>query len=660
MTRLVPALLTALACAGSSDKPDPAPHDSGGGGVSVDSESADDTESGADDTGDDTGGGDDTSGGDDTGGGDDTSGGGDTADTAEPATCIDEAEPLVWPVDFSTVGIYGWGGDGVGYGVDVNYTKVITAGTALSSSLVNVPILYPFSGDDLDRATANIDAMLSVWDLDDVSYLILSEEHTAYEADVLTGAYDHIKAAWPDAPPVLQWMSPPNYEPYTAIPADGWVLDSYGVDGDTYRRWVMKHVVTGGRVLLCIWASEGSGSYGDFDVMSPSSDDQVAIAREFNLPMFFFAVDWDGGSVLAWWGSDDEDTTKWRAWYEEVRDEANATDATTLPEATANDSAADPREISPDEAGAYSFYEPFSTADFIDDATLTGFLNLRWDADAGQLYVEPKPGLANQSCTSSLRWGFTSETDITELALSLSGTLSGDVSVTLGLSVDGVTWTEETATGDGAFSLSVAGPDEAVTRLYARVTATVPPDGDDHVALDTFSVTAEIAEPEPGITIEVLEETGSWTEDFTSQAYLYEAEVTNPDTLVWEEAEYVYISSVWYASASSELLYTVTTDSPVTEITAGYADGYANWSSWASYNTVTITDTASGSTATDSTTNYESYTDVNDNYWGPISATLSVPDGTTSFTVHYGMYSNSGYEKNYTNELDDLVIAVKR
>lgn len=586
---------------------------------------------------------------------DDTS---ETADTGEAETCLDTASPLTWPVDFATVGIYGWGGPGLDYGVDVNYTKVLSAGTALSDTLPNVPIVYPFAGDDLETAKTNLDAMLASWDLSTVDYLILGEEHTTYEEDVLTGLYEHVKLNWPDAPPVLQWMSPANYEPYTAIPADGWVMDSYGVDGETYRRWVMKHVVTGGRVLLCIWASEEGGVYGDFDAMSPSTEDQVGLAREFNLPMFFFAVDWDGASVGAWWSSDDEDTTRWRDWYEALRGELATVDTTLLPEASANHSSAEPRQVAPDELGAYSFSEPFSTPDFIDDASIEGFLNLRWDPTAGALLVEPKPGLANQSCGSSLTWAYTSETDISGVSVALSGTLTGEGSVVLALSTDGETWSEVSATGEGPFALSVTGPDEPATTLHVRVTGMVPPEGDDAVALDLLTVGADVALPEPGLDLTLTDGAASWTDDFTSQAYLHEAEIGNPDALIWQEAEHVYIDSVTGTSNYATLTYAVTTDAPARTITAGYGGGYANWSSWASYNTVTIVDTASGASASDSTTNYEAYTDVNDNYWGPISATLSLSEGTTSFTVSFGMYSISGVAKSYTNELDDLTIVV--
>lgn len=582
-----------------------------------------------------------------------------TQGTGEVETCADTAPPLTWAVDFSTVGIYAWGGPSQEYGVDVNYTKVSGPGAALSSTLPNVPIVYPFEDGDLEKSKANLDAMLAGWDLDEVEYIFLGEEHTTYEADLLGGLYDHIKSAWPAAPPVIQWMTPPNVEPATFIPADGWVLDTYGVDGETYRRWVMKHVVTGGRVFLCIWASGEGAGYGDFAAMSPSSEDHVAIAREFNLPMFLFAVDWDGSSVLAWWYSEDEDVGRWRDWYEALRQELAVVDTTTLPEASANHSFADSRAIAGDELGTFSFSEPFSTPDFIDEATLTGFLNLRWDPTAGALWVEPRPGLANQSCESSLTWAFNAETDVTEIAATLSGELDGEVTLTLGLSTDGKTWTEASAAVGGPASLAVEGPEEAVSAFYVRVTATVPPGGDAGVLLDALDVTAKVRSPEPGLDLVLVGGTATWNEDFASQAYLHEAVIENADELTWQEADQVTLTSLSGATNYATLTYEVRIDTPVTTITAGYGVGYANLQNWASYNTVTIVDGRSGATASDSTASYGAYTDVNRSYLGPISATLTLPEPTTTVTVAYGLYSLSAVANAYyTNAVDDLAITV--
>ena len=167
-----------------------------------------------------------------------------------------------------------------------------------------------------------------------------------------------------------------------------------------------------------------------------------------------------------------------------------------------------------------------------------------------------------------------------------------------------------------------------------------------------------MAAPEPGLDLVVAGGSATWTDDFASQAYLSEAVIGNPGALAWQEAEHVFISSLSGATNEASLTYEVTTDTPVTTITAGYGAGDANLINWASYNTVTIVDGRSGASASDATTNYGAYTTVNEDYFGPISATLTLPVPTTSFTVAYGLHSLSGVASFSTNKIDDLVITV--
>lgn len=125
--------------------------------------------------------------------------------------------------------------------------------------------------------------------LDLVDIVFLSEENIAWNngLEIQNALYDHVKAEHPDLP-VYQWFTPYD-TPHAGLRADGWIIAPYRLNAQDFRTYLMKYVATGLPVINCVNASPSVGAF-------QSSQDQVDICREFNVPMFFYAVDGIEGS----------------------------------------------------------------------------------------------------------------------------------------------------------------------------------------------------------------------------------------------------------------------------------------------------------------------------------------------------------------------------
>lgn len=364
------------------------------------------------------------------------------------ATCLPQAKAvqvtaeIVGILDASKIGLYGWTSQP--NNIDIAHHKIASTGSSgVSSGLLNIAEVLAVKST-LQESIQTLDPILNQLDLANINVLVLGEEHITSQNAILDGLYDHIKNIYPTAPPVYLWMTPMQQTPNMAVKADGYFMDSYGKDGPVFRKYLMKHLLTGKPVLNYIWASPAGGGFGGWDEMHASSQAQVDVCREFNVPMFFFAVDWSvgGGSVGAWLASSNPAIVVWRDWYYQVKANANAIDTRTLPAATANHSDGDDLKIAGNETNNYQYVDDFTDEKFIDRATIDGFLNLRWDYANGRLIIEPKPTTANVANQVQLLYTFFADTDISQISLFLSGDIRGaGTQISMALSTDNIRWT---------------------------------------------------------------------------------------------------------------------------------------------------------------------------------------------------------------------------
>lgn len=568
-------------------------------------------------------------------------------------------------LDYSKVGIYAWSGSNS----DVAYLKIFNAGSSgVVPGKMSVAIIYPVSST-LSQSISNLNSILSTMDLSNISVLVLGEEN--YQRfDILDGLYDYIKANYPEAPPVYQWYTPMQSQPKVSVKADGYVMDSYGQYKDTFRKWLMRHLLTGKPVINCIWATPAGGGFGGWDEMQNSSQDQVDVCKEFNVPMFFFCVDWSvgGGSVSSWWSSSNPEISVWRDWYLSVREEANATDISGLPMASANYNEGDDLEISGDASHTYNYSEEFSTENFLDRAEVNGFLNLRWDYTNGQLVVEPKPDVANVTGQVTLIYEFYTLTAVERIVANISGTIRGAGSrIEVAISKDKINWIG-TSTYSGTvgmthtFEVQADSGDVSFGRFYVRIKGLVPYSGDAWVSLDHFDMNCTVPAPAYSEAIALTsDEEGNvlWTDDFETAKFFYNSTVSNPSETYWEPGEYIWTRGIAGYSNRVRLRQKFICDCAIEEIVAQIGTNLANYTNWGSYNLIGISLDGTTVVALDRTIDHTPAS--NGTYSGSITATLSadrIPAGTQEFYLFYEMHSLSGVALAKTNIIDDLAVKV--
>ena len=162
----------------------------------------------------------------------------------------------------------------------------------------------------------------------DLVGIALREETTAEQDIEENELYDYIKTLQPNLK-VYKWYSYPTM-PYSfylgvAEKADGYIRGDYATkDPNVFRKVIMKHLVTGKPLIVCIWASEPgwSGPTGPFNedlIPGVASYNQNGLIlnkpnsslekyyrmtsgtlREFGMPVCNFGVA-GSGSVSLWW-----------------------------------------------------------------------------------------------------------------------------------------------------------------------------------------------------------------------------------------------------------------------------------------------------------------------------------------------------------------------
>ena len=217
----------------------------------------------------------------------------------------------------------------------------------------------------------------------DLFAICLSEENTTSgcRGAILSGLARHIKKMYGVA--VYQFLSAPMRGDQS-LAGDGWVLDIYGWTGPVLRKHLMSFVMLGKPVMNIIWMTEPglSGYYRDDwhakQILS-DAEDHFARCREFDIAPVLFACGIYNqrgyGSGNAWY-TDMPSLNNMRKYCHVKQREIAALGPGDTPQVSANFSVGRIIHVGADRENLYRYDEQFEGSRFIDDADLTGFLDM--------------------------------------------------------------------------------------------------------------------------------------------------------------------------------------------------------------------------------------------------------------------------------------------
>lgn len=404
----------------------------------------------------------------------------------------------------------------------------------------------------LDSFLRSADRILSTLDLREVYCVFIDEENVTWNGglETLNAVYDHIKKRY--RIPVYQWLTAPE-TPHPKLKADGYIWDCYGVRKDEFRRLVIKYLVTGKPLIMCINASPDVALFEEPLVGYESSQDQVDVCREFNIPMFFYAVDPQLGSPFRWLRSDDPTIVKWRSWCLRVMEQARSTDVSRLPPPSAGFSNGAPVEIAGDTQNRFLYRDTFSDLRFVDEATIYHLQNLRYDGEREWLYV---PATREKPLKVQMVYHFFSLFDLRDIHATVVGEVdaaSGSY-ISVELSRDGYRWYDggkqplETPAGrqrgaNGLVPVTLTVPvgdvpvNERGRNFWVRITLYSAPSrsAPRGCALKEFSVSGQVRPPSQRQILLTRRPDQPrrfyYRDDFNSQRCLHLAEIDNVERL---------------------------------------------------------------------------------------------------------------------------------
>ena len=150
--------------------------------------------------------------------------------------------------------------------------------------------------DDLEKRLVE---MLKGIDPDWIYAITLDEERVFWSgwSAALEELYHRAKKRWPTLP-VYQWYTPmevPNVRAssaWVALPADGWVIDLYGMHREAFEKKVVKCLETGKPLIHIVWSSPEwvayTGGTSWEDGGRKVFDDQLDVCRGYNVPVAHF------------------------------------------------------------------------------------------------------------------------------------------------------------------------------------------------------------------------------------------------------------------------------------------------------------------------------------------------------------------------------------
>ncbi len=375
--------------------------------------------------------------------------------------------------------------------------------------------------------------------------VFLSEENVPSHRGlaVLNGLYDGLKQRWPDLP-VFQWLSAP-LGPAPELKADGWVYDFYGRRRAAFRRKIVRYLVTGKPLVLCLNASPMVGRF-ETPAGATVTREQFAVCREFDLAAFFFCVDSRWGNPNIWRISAAPEIAAWRTWLLHAVDSLRRQRPDSGPALSADyvDGAA--VEAAPDDSGRFVFEEDFAAPSFLEHWTVRGFRNIVWSArDGGCLRFRPRSRFFTGA---ELYCHIVSDFEMRNPAAALTtGTVAESAPkwVTLRLSATGHDWPLRAAAVRPAADrkgsvLALEAGDAPRFRsheywLQVRLAANSATPENPAAELRHLRFTCRITPPEkPGVRLRPDQRgTAAYTDRFLSRKYRWLARVSHGEALTW-------------------------------------------------------------------------------------------------------------------------------
>jgi len=296
-------------------------------------------------------------------------------------------------------------------------------------------------GATIETYKRRFDRFLQHVDIEQLYAITLAEENYYWgdrDFGVLEELYRYVKGKY-DVP-VWQWYSPYAGVPgfgWPQLPADGWAIDEYARRGDTFEPFIRKYAVHQLPLFQIIWAAPLMKSFDWANAGDPAFDEQLAICRKYDVPCAYFC--WEGHGNVWGWSPDAKPESK--AVFQRVLDAVAAAKKTPpntfgvewdrVPPAPA-------MTMQVNEDNTVSYEDPIEKAPrFMDDATIRGFANLRWDG--GPLELRPRrPG----PCHAELTYHLTSPFPMRDLVAtaSVQQRAAPGAQVMLRLSADGKHW----------------------------------------------------------------------------------------------------------------------------------------------------------------------------------------------------------------------------
>jgi len=387
----------------------------------------------------------------------------------------------------------------------------------------------------VEEYVRNTETLVSKLRQDLICAFCLSEENVTWNNGlaILNALYEAVKRR--TDLPCYQWLTVPD-PPHPKLAADGWIFDAYGYRGEEFRRHLAKFVVTGLPVIACVNATSPKPAWAAESVLvgEPGSpaEDQMRICREFNVPVFFYAVGNHWGNVHEWFRDDEETTARSRRWALEWISRAHAEPAGTLPLRAAEYLASRPLEVCGGADKSFRVRYAFDDLSFLDYAGVEGLLSLRWDGREEKLFIEGR----RASRRAVLYWHLTSPFDMEALRAEVSGA-GKDAQIALGLCPTLVHWHGQVVKAEAeeaGFTASASLPDDWHGRdAWLMLEMSLAPEG--RVVLDAIEIKGRTRPPvEKVILLQPGPEAGVlYRDDFVSPRLLHVAEIDRPEELHW-------------------------------------------------------------------------------------------------------------------------------
>jgi len=313
--------------------------------------------------------------------------------------------------------------------------------------------------------------------MDQLEGISLSEENTINTEErlaILQFLYEQTKRKYPRLT-VFQWLTPDYSIPRRfygeLLPADGWIINPYGIGGPRYQnarpvKWLIQKYLVTGKPL--IFVPNAANQKVLRDLFFINSKEQLQACEDFNLPTVFYwsysAKDSDRSTVLFGYPTHDpvmdqitESVLAWRRRTSELPEDfaGNASVADTWENPPLN------LRVHP---GMSLYRDDFSESRFLDESRGSGFRDLVWDG--GHLKVR---GFRGRDANASIQYRFISDKPMRFPTIAVNGKVEADLggSIRISASADeGKTWASQTGS---IFSTRNHPPFRETSKLWVTV-----------------------------------------------------------------------------------------------------------------------------------------------------------------------------------------------